>query len=721
MSTGTRSNVTSSSSAEPALPAGVEPGPGLFCRILALCAATGVLGVLFGYAGFMLFWEETERGHPWQFAIALAIAGFFALIVEGMRELIQHGALRISVYWPPSRLIVTLLMLTVFELFVMAGHSVFAKSWQWLHEAAQSIVGPALSESSDAGLDLCIVGGLWVVIGAGLAGCLGTLIFQRPADLRRQIHRGMWTGGLAGMIGAPLILLAYILVVRFFGGLHMFFFAHARWTTNLKNLESHLVDSGNFFVVLGRLGLKCLKTIDGLWEAGWWGPVLVGIIVAAIVITCIRKKFYLPLFVLGWSPVAIILLPLLAGLDKVFTMLVLAALIWGLPGIVLGAFVPLLRQPSQTPRLWAPIAFVAAAILICLTLLRLLQWWFLFPSALLLATGFLLEGGRRVEEYWPLVALSIATIVCGMTALWQQATFSGVFERIHLVLGAPADIQKKPAPYSPLAGMPSEFSARTLNSLRSLGSLNLPNSPQSPRPWLSQDLATLFPPKTAPRPSPRITLLTPEMRETLQQYEEERALQDLHEKAVQYTKQMEEQIRTIEESQKIASDRTTSQLCQLDGKRQDLSALSLHEKPQETKALLASYGQILNAIKIERANIESSTAECQKTWTKLAEEFNDTAPRLLPETDLNLQYAAARERCATARDKLTKTLADADDAVKKREAEVHAIVEDLHQQEIEADRKLQTLATQGFEMIVTGSLGFWVTVGLLAAWKVWNA
>jgi hypothetical protein len=116
----------------------------------------------------------------------------------------------------------------------------------------------------------------------------------------------------------------------------------------------------------------------------------------------------------------------------------LAAISWALPGMLLGAFVPLLRPLH--PRLWAFIGYGSALTLILATLLRWRSEVLLHPDLSLMANvswpakvsvlaalaaalaGLLFDRGISVRDFWPLAALCVAVGMCGATSITQRLT-----------------------------------------------------------------------------------------------------------------------------------------------------------------------------------------------------------------------------------------------------------------------------------------------------------
>jgi hypothetical protein len=142
----------------------------------------------------------------------------------------------------------------------------------------------------------------------------------------------------------------------------------------------------------------------------------------------------------SWFPVTLLLTaiglvmaPMLPALGGVGILLVRTAVIWALPGLVLGALVPLLERPAARARWWSVLAFAAAVVLIVITAARLEgRWWLLVPAAAIIAAGGFVWRTGRVDLCWPVLAVSVATIVCGSMMVFQEfASFSGVLNMLY--------------------------------------------------------------------------------------------------------------------------------------------------------------------------------------------------------------------------------------------------------------------------------------------------
>ena len=84
-----------------------------------IAGLTATLGILSGYALYVLWWEQEEKGESgWIFALALAAAAVMSFAFEILRGAIEGN----EHPWSRSRVIGTVVMLAAFELFIIAAH-----------------------------------------------------------------------------------------------------------------------------------------------------------------------------------------------------------------------------------------------------------------------------------------------------------------------------------------------------------------------------------------------------------------------------------------------------------------------------------------------------------------------------------------------------------------------------------------------------------------------
>jgi hypothetical protein len=189
---------------------------------------------------------------------------------------------------------------------------------------------------------------------------------------------------------------------------------------------------------------------------GWASSTLgkVGVVVALLVVASLSAKDGPPRRLALAALAVLFVPPLFAGFGDVLFLLLLSAVVWAVPAAAIGFFAPALRRPSEDTRTWGVAAFLAGAALFVLTVARLTDPWFLLPAALLLLTSAVLRRGSRLNDYWPLVALTCAMIVSGATWVRQELTFTGVFQRFHAANDA--DLLLSPKAVAPV--LPAEWS-----------------------------------------------------------------------------------------------------------------------------------------------------------------------------------------------------------------------------------------------------------------------
>ena len=135
----------------------------------------------------------------------------------------------------------------------------------------------------------------------------------------------------------------------------------------------------------------------------------------------------------GWlwigSFVVVVASPLILQAPKtLIEMAGLAFLVWLVPGVVLGGFVPFLRRLSRSPELWLATALMGAG-LVCIAVWLADHAWFWLPLAGLGLVGGVAaraaqtSGDRARPECWPLLPISIALWVYGSTLILEQVTF----------------------------------------------------------------------------------------------------------------------------------------------------------------------------------------------------------------------------------------------------------------------------------------------------------
>jgi 3-methyladenine DNA glycosylase Tag len=418
-----------------------------------ICAAMGAWGIVSGFAAFVLFWKK-GLDEPKTFLIGLGVAAIVAVLAEVMREFIKHGRfIERRGEWGPQ-VIVLLLMVAMFELFVIAGHYIYEHRLELLH-VGHEVLGPVLSEARSSLWDAAAVVMLWLSVGALLGWILASKVIGACGTFRRRICFGGLQGVAIGVIAAPLGVLAYVFFARAVMSMVYMVTWPGLWKSQLESLISG-EPSGITLPEIMKLPLILISLLYDLWwQLPVIGPMLVIVMFAGLVAWCWQKQRWWPLLWLAAGVTLIIAVPLFQDAKSLLLLPMLAAIVWGVPGLVLGATAPLLERPAEVSKTWGPVAFLAAGFLCVLTALRLKYPGFIIPAELanpwflggatcsLVAAGIAFQCGCRIDNYWPLAALCVCLFICGWMLVLQKATFLGVLEKVHAVHNQPIGVRSK--------------------------------------------------------------------------------------------------------------------------------------------------------------------------------------------------------------------------------------------------------------------------------------
>jgi hypothetical protein len=266
---------------------------------------------------------------------------------------------------------------------------------------------------------------------------------------------------------------AYIIVARLATEFVWMLSKPEDWLQNLQNLYRVVpieLWPVRLIVFLPlQIGLKFLQ-IGLKFHSGIWGPILFVLALLFVLSMALSEKNY---WLFWWGLVTVVIVfgaPLVVRSpdENVGYLLLLVAIVWSIPSLLLGWAVPYLRRPSEYPKIWALVAWLAAASLILVILFIQANWWTLLLTPLLFATGLFFWRRVPIEDYWPLIALSIAILVLGATQLAQEARFvniqglSGALVSEPLAKVSPPQEKRTPdylitLPKLPFAGLPSWF------------------------------------------------------------------------------------------------------------------------------------------------------------------------------------------------------------------------------------------------------------------------
>ena len=414
----------------------------LVSPVVWLGMITGCVGVASGFAIFFLTLDDDS---PLQLVVILLTATLLSLVVEYLRELIdttpeEHRAHRSR----SSKLVVSLLIVALAELFALGWHAVIA-SWgtRKFDAAARIVMGGALSSSHATATMLTFLVLVWMVSGVALAAALARGIGTSTRPLGQRIASGAGRGVVVGALVAPAILCVVIVGGFALEGVRLLLREPDTWRHNFHVVQEAVGSIGGApGAFLHLVFLAADKVLSVLGDGNRWAPLIVVVTLVGGGIAALRKD-------VNWLGVALLAIgaglvmsPLLPGLGRMALVLVRTAVIWALPGAVLGALVPLLERPAALHRWWSLVAFVAAVVLIVLTAARLDgRWWLIAPALGIIATGAFIWRTGRVDVCWPVLAICVATIVCGLViALQQFATFAGVLGTLYDLRSMPSRI-----------------------------------------------------------------------------------------------------------------------------------------------------------------------------------------------------------------------------------------------------------------------------------------
>jgi hypothetical protein len=405
----------------------------------AVCARTGGFGILSGFMLFLLWWDEGTHVGLGRFVIGLIVAAAIAFIIESLRERIEHGHGEEDD--PLSRLPVNISIALIFELYVVAFHGAGQNvSWDSLSDAMNGVLGHYLAEASSPQLNLTAFVVVWVALGAGLAWLLSFTI-KMPGEFPERGTFGAAVGGLAGGIAAPVIVVGSVLFARSIGMACWMINDYYGWKANLTRLSKRVV----WGIVL--IPLNFVTDQIERWHASGIITLVIGVFIFSGLLL-FNKKYRFLLYWFGGGALAILLVPVLDELRPVGTLFLLTGLVWVVPGVWIGFFVPWLEPPSAAPKSWGFVCLLGAVSLFAVTFLRL-QFWELswIPAVVLAGAGVLLLRVEKAETYWPLLALGMAAVLFGSMQL-MQATFGGAFREFHKALGIPLSVEKPPATFA---------------------------------------------------------------------------------------------------------------------------------------------------------------------------------------------------------------------------------------------------------------------------------
>lgn len=629
----------------------------LNARYASIAALCGALGVMSGYAIFLIHGEIAE--HPGKFFGALLGAALVSYVIEWLRDLIRVGEIEVDTH-PIIRSLGTFVVVLMFELFISGFHAGFEMGPTKVLQAASGLLGPETAAVQGVPWTVVLVAGVWVLAGALLAAWLSAKVGEETAtaDAPHILRSSGW-GVIGGMVIAPLVIGAYIFLGRCLVTLEYFARATPEMASQYPSLSGLYnsifhTNSPGFIAAfdLPMTGLRIAAT-HGLWVfwLSYGGLLIVAVAavgflsersqknketnpIAKLIIFGTLFAVFSPILRSVWAVLTLLMTQ--KALHAFFGAMGLGAIIWGVPGLLLGALVPLLRRAGRKPESWALIGYGSAALLIAASLLT---WhvWPLLPAAIALGSGLLFRRGMPVKEFWPFAALCVAIGVSGAMSVTQKITFAGVLGRLHTL----DEIQ--PALPTPEVAQASPLLRKPVERMMFSPQVSLQES---------QDLIDSMARQGGEQPHPQ--LLAAPRHLTLQPHTE-------------FNKK-------TEEASPLASTPA-----------QDKFKIS----PQEMQALL-------EALRKERIQ-KQETAALLAPPTPAAEQKELAAP---PAEESVAKTEPVRERVASE---------------EKKEGS-HTEKAGAEGEELESPED----AAKVLEISIAGSVGFWTTVGLLACWSMFE-
>jgi hypothetical protein len=411
-------------------------------RTALLAGFSGALGIVSGYFLYAYVSEKAaEKGALLHVLGPLLIVGVMSFVFEVVRHEIEGH----EEPWPVRRVFSTILILAVFELYIVAWHHGLEQKPEALSHITQVIFGEHFAAQLGPGWNLIVLGALWVAVGIAVAGRLRGYILgmsetplgdpESDAARRwpdpRTIGRGARAGFVAAVVWAPVMVLGYVVLVRAW---LMVEWLRADYPAWWRQSAEWLLD---WTVALPPLRALLWLALAAVGNLAYHGHVVGLVLGLALVIglgwgatTAGEWLWGVPFLAAG----AVLLIPLLVNLlltgDSLWNLARLCGLamfIWGVPAVLLGILAPFLRQPATQPRLWGGLAFGAAVVLAAAVVIgthgggltRLEAGVVVGLAVFFVVTGALLWRGPWVTEFWPVLGLSVATLVWAGTSMAQ--------------------------------------------------------------------------------------------------------------------------------------------------------------------------------------------------------------------------------------------------------------------------------------------------------------
>lgn len=410
--------------------------------VSAPCFWTGVLGVASGFAVFAYFWYADFADAPRRLVAGMFLAAVMSFVFESLSDRLNSsepgtGHRRLTI----PGLLMTIVLLCTFDIMLNAWQSMPELRKDQVLELGVAITGV----KTPPWLSITALLGVWIVSGGALAATLSTCVNLSGRTLSGQMLEGVRRGTFAAVLVAPLLILLYILVVRILLSFNMVVFQPEAFASFLEGWTKGGSSDAHWADGVIRFPFVVLELANNaLMGIAWLRPIAILSLLALGLILAVRSENGCLITLAIFTLVMVFLGPVLANIHLVFGVLFLAAMVWVIPGALLGALAPLLARPSDSRKHWGFIAFFAAAFLLLVTLMRLEEQpreiWPLIAGilAILLGGGFVVYRFGFIRECWPVLALSSATLIWCATTITQNLTFSGVLVNLHRINSLPA-------------------------------------------------------------------------------------------------------------------------------------------------------------------------------------------------------------------------------------------------------------------------------------------
>jgi hypothetical protein len=180
-------------------------------KFLVVSALCGGMGVLSGYAIYLTYQQvknDSAEHAPARFLLTLLITAVISYGIEWIREVIREGKIEHATH-PIFRTMGTFIIVLMFELFIIGFHNSLDLSMNALRGVSNLLLDPKATDPSP-NLTLVLAAGLWIVVGALLAAWLSQSVKDSSGTTWDRIVRAGRVGIIGGLIFAPVVMALYI-------------------------------------------------------------------------------------------------------------------------------------------------------------------------------------------------------------------------------------------------------------------------------------------------------------------------------------------------------------------------------------------------------------------------------------------------------------------------------------------------------------------------------